>query len=114
MTLDRLIAARALALCASNLSTQGRQAKACPRRNTGQHAAPLLVAGAVPQTTVILVVTRRYSSGLLNFTAHSPEDSQRDRKCRSARLQRTVPKRLLQYITAVHACFVVTACRGGV
>jgi hypothetical protein len=28
----------------------------------------------------------------LNFAAHSPEDSQRDRKCRSARLERPVPK----------------------
>ena len=46
------------------------------------------------------VVTRRYSSGLLNFAAHSPEDSQRDRKCHSARLKRTVPKGLLQYRTA--------------
>ena len=43
------------------------------------------------------VATRRYSSGLLNSAAHSPEDSQRDRKCRSARLERTVPKGLLQY-----------------
>jgi hypothetical protein len=32
--------------------------------------------GAVPQTAVIPIVTRRYSSVLLNFAAHSPEDSQ--------------------------------------
>ena len=38
----------------------------------------------------------------LNFAAHSPEDSQRDRKCRSARLERPVPKQLFQYISAVH------------
>ena len=31
--------------------------------------------GAVPQTALILVVTRRYCSGLLNFAAHSPDDS---------------------------------------
>ena len=61
------------------------------------------VGGATPQTAVIFVVARRYSSGLLNFAAHSPEDSQRDRKCRSARLERTVPKRLFQYRTAVPA-----------
>ena len=55
------------------------------------------LCGATPQTAVIFVVTRRYSSGLLNFAAHSPEDSQRDRKCRSARLERTVLKGLFQY-----------------
>jgi hypothetical protein len=31
---------------------------------------PLEFGGAVPQTAVILVVTRRYSSGLLKFAAH--------------------------------------------
>jgi hypothetical protein len=46
------------------------------------------------------VVTRRYSSGLLNFAAHSLDDTQRDRKCRSARLERTVPKGLFRYRTA--------------
>jgi hypothetical protein len=61
----------------------------------------LEVGGAIPQTAVILVVARRYSFGLLNFAAHSPEDSQRDRKRRSARLERTVPKGLFQYRTAV-------------
>ena len=38
----------------------------------------------------------RYSSGPVNFAAHSPEDSQRDRRCRSARLARPVPKGLFQ------------------
>src|SRR5258707_15430420 len=46
-------------------------------------------AGAVPQTAVTPAVTRRYSSGLLNFAAHSPEGGQRDRKSHSARLWRT-------------------------
>jgi hypothetical protein len=51
------------------------------------------------------VVTRRYSSGLLNFAAQSPEDSQRNRNCRSARLKLPVPKGLFQYITAAtRAC----------
>jgi hypothetical protein len=56
---------------------------------------------AVPQTAAIPFVTRRYSSGPLNFATHSPEDSQGDRKCRSARLRRTGPKGLFQYRTAV-------------
>jgi hypothetical protein len=46
-------------------------------------AATMTGAGtfrAAPQTAVILVVTRRYSSGLLNFAAHSPEDSQTRQK----------------------------------
>jgi len=30
---------------------------------------------AVPQTALILLLTRRYSSVLLNFATHSPEDS---------------------------------------
>jgi hypothetical protein len=54
---------------------------------------------ATLQTAVILVVAGRYSSGLLSFAAHSPEDSQRDRKCRSARFERTVPWGLFQYRT---------------
>jgi hypothetical protein len=58
-------------------------------------------SGAVPQTALILVVTWRYGSGLLlYFAAHSPEDSQRDRKCCYARIQWTVPKGLPQYISA--------------
>jgi hypothetical protein len=55
------------------------------------------------------VVTRRYSSGLLNFAAHSPEDSQRNRKCRSARLKRPVPKGLFQYRTAARRAFSPTS-----
>jgi hypothetical protein len=98
MALDRLIAARAEAPSASNLSTQGRQAKACSARGTGLRADPL-EAGAVPQTAPMPSVTRRYSSGPLNFATHSPEDSQGDRKCRSARLQRTRPNGLFQYRT---------------
>ena len=45
-------------------------------------------------------VTRRYSSRPLTFTAHSPEDSQRDRECCSARHQGTALKRLFQYRSA--------------
>jgi hypothetical protein len=63
----------------------------------GQRVGQLKVGGAVLQTAVMLVVTRHDSSGLLNCTAHSPEDSQRYRKCLSARLQRTVPKGSFQY-----------------
>lgn len=40
------------------------------------------------------------SSGLLNFAAHWPGDSQRDRKYHSTRLQRTGPNGLFQYGTA--------------
>jgi len=39
-------------------------------------------------------VTRLRGSGLLIFTAYPPEDNQRDRKCRSAGLQRAGPKGL--------------------
>jgi hypothetical protein len=70
------------------------------RGDRGQRVGQLKAGGAVLQTAVMLVVTRHDSSGLLNFTAHSPEDSQRYRKCRSARLQRTVPKGSFQYRTA--------------
>jgi hypothetical protein len=56
--------------------------------------------GAVPQTAATPFVTRRYSSGPLNVATHSPEDSHGDRKCRSARLQRTRPKGLFQYRSA--------------
>jgi hypothetical protein len=41
----------------------------------GQRAAPIDLGGAVPQTAVILAVTRNFSSTLLNFAAHSPEDT---------------------------------------
>ena len=34
------------------------------------------VQAAVPQTALIPIVTGRYSSVLMNFAAHSPEDSQ--------------------------------------
>jgi hypothetical protein len=37
-------------------------------------AERLKVGGAVPHTTLIPLATRRYSFGLLNFAAHSPED----------------------------------------
>ena len=57
---------------------------------------PLEAGGPVPQTAAVLFVTRRCSSGPLNFATHPPEDSQGDRKCRSARLQRTGPKGLFQ------------------
>jgi hypothetical protein len=42
-----------------------------PFGNTGQHAAPLVVTGAVPQTATMLVATKRYSPSLVNFAAHS-------------------------------------------
>lgn len=48
-----------------------------------------------PATALIPAVTRRYSSGLLNFAAHSPEDCQRDRRYGSARLEWTVPKEIV-------------------
>jgi hypothetical protein len=76
-------------------------ADAWPMVMTAGH--PLEAGGPAPQTAAILFVTRRYSSGPLNFATHSPEDSQRDRKCRSARFQPTGPKGLFQYRTAVHA-----------
>ena len=41
----------------------------------GQRAAPIDLGGTVPQTAVILAVTRNFSSTLLNFAAHSPEDT---------------------------------------
>jgi hypothetical protein len=71
------------------------------RGDRGQRVGQLKAGEAVLQTAVMLVVTRHDSSELLNFTAHSPEDSQRYRKCRSARLQRTVRKGSFQYRTAV-------------
>jgi hypothetical protein len=39
-------------------------------------------------TALIRVMTRRYSSGLLNFAAHSPEDNQRDRDALCVACQR--------------------------
>jgi hypothetical protein len=52
---------------------------------------PLEVRGG-PADRSRRTVTRRYSSGLLNFAVHSPEDCQRDRRCRYACLQRTGPE----------------------
>ena len=40
-----------------------------------QRAGPLAVHGADPQIAVIPAVTRQYSSAVLNFAAHSPEDA---------------------------------------
>ena len=59
---------------------------------------------AVPQTALTPVVTRCYSVGLLNFAAHPPEDNQRDRRCRSARLQRTRPQGPFQYRLGGYVC----------
>ncbi len=75
MALDPLIAARAEALFASNLSTHGCQAKACPRGNTGQHAAPLVAARAVPQTAATRALNCCYVSGCRNFAPDSPRKS---------------------------------------
>jgi hypothetical protein len=52
--------------------------------------------GAVPQAAVIPVMTRRYSSRLASLAAYSPENSERDRKCCSVRLQEIVSKGLIQ------------------
>jgi hypothetical protein len=50
-----------------------------------------------PRRPLSFVVARRYSSGLLNFAAHSPEDSQRDRnavlRASSNRAEGIVPVR---------------------
>jgi hypothetical protein len=54
-----------------------------------------------PADRSLLVVTRYYSSGLLNFATHSPEDSQGYRKSHSARLQQTGSKGPVHYRTAV-------------
>jgi hypothetical protein len=51
----------------------------------------------------MLVVTRRRSFGKFNLAMHSPEDSQHDRKCGSARLQRPGPEGSFQYRTADQA-----------
>ena len=70
------------------------------KRNTTAHVLPRLQAdpglnqqqdsGAANQDPVRLADCSR--AGLLDFTAHSPEESRRYRKCRSARLQQTVPE----------------------
>ena len=56
--------------------------------------------GAVPQTALIPPLTRRYSSGLLDFAAYSPRNSQRRRRSRSACLQQTDRRDLFEYIKA--------------
>jgi hypothetical protein len=43
---------------------------ACARRSSAKDSPR-----AVPQTAVIPIVTRHYTSGLLNFATNSPEDS---------------------------------------
>jgi hypothetical protein len=48
---------------------------------TGRGADPSEVGGAFPQTAVTLTVTGHYSSTLLNFAAHSPEDADETEKC---------------------------------
>ena len=63
----------------------------------GSACGPARGRPTVPQAAVVPIVTRRHSSGLLKFATQLPEDSQRDRKCRSARLQRPAPKGLFQY-----------------
>ncbi len=58
----------------------------------------------VPQTAVIPIVTRYYSSVLLNFATHSPEDSQANAtESTVLRLQQTGPKELFQYRSAACA-----------
>jgi hypothetical protein len=51
---------------------------------------------AVSQAAPIRSATRRYSFETLNFAANSPEDKHRDRRHRSARLERTELKGLIQ------------------
>jgi hypothetical protein len=51
----------------------------------------------VPQTAPIPVVTSHDTFELPNFATHSPEDKQRDRRSRSARLERTGPKQVFYY-----------------
>jgi len=46
----------------------------------------------VPQTAVLPGRGQALQFWAPELRAHPPEDSQRDRKCRSARFQRTVPK----------------------
>jgi len=79
--------------------TRYRAPRVCRRRG-GRTSNRFEVSEATPQTAVILVVARRYSSGLLNF-AHIHRRQKRDRKCRSARFERTAPKGLFQYRSAV-------------
>ena len=67
---------------AAILSALGRDAEAkaardeADRRDTRCRGSNPLKAGeAVPQTALIPLATRHYTSGLLNFATHSPEDS---------------------------------------
>jgi hypothetical protein len=63
------------------------------------HPGVFCAGEAVPQTAPIPIVTRRDSPGLLKSATHSPEASQRHRKCRSVCIKRIVPKGLFQYRT---------------
>ena len=58
----------------------------------GQRGGRPKSEGGGPQTVLIPIVTRRDSSGLLKLATHSPEDSRRHRKYRSARIKRIVLK----------------------
>ena len=61
------------------LSIQGCLAKTCPRGNTGQHAASLVVAGAaVPQTAVLPVTVCRICPAA-RTSPPSPQDHRRRR-----------------------------------
>jgi hypothetical protein len=51
-----------------------RQAKTHSVEIPVQLAEPHEVGGAVPQTAPILILTRHYSFGLLNFVMYSPGD----------------------------------------
>ena len=75
----------------------------------------LIVATPLPLVILespcsLLVVTRYYSSGLLNFAAHSPEDSQGYRKSHSARLQQTGSKGPVHYRTAARRALARPRC----
>jgi hypothetical protein len=60
----------------------------------------LEVGGGGPADRSIPVVTSHDTFELLNFATHSPEDKQRDRRSRSARLERTGLKQLFYYRSA--------------
>jgi len=77
-----------------------------------QPSGPLKVGGAVPQTAPIPPAVPALSiSGPLNFTAHSPEGNQRDRRYRSARLELTGPKILFQYRSAGRRAVITSSGR---
>lgn len=46
-----------------------------PKLAEGQHAAPLVVTGAIPQTAPMPAAAKRYSPRLVNFAAHWPRRS---------------------------------------